>query len=97
MNLDQSQIPDNIDTVEKLAAWCIVLLQRMNPTQKALEAENYSDFVCQVGLVVDPTGVARFIGRLNLELAADYQTSGKKFWENIKEISEIAIPAGYTS
>ena len=97
MQLDFSDIPTSIQTVEQLATWAIMVLQSQNPDAKSLESPSYSDFVAQVGIVSDPNGLPRFIGRLNLELAGDYQTATTKFWMSAKPISNMAIPTTYQS
>lgn len=95
MNFASSDLPANIDTVEKLHAWSGLLLQYGNNSLKSREAENYTDFACQASLFSDADGQPRYVSRVNFFLEPDFATNGKKLYLSVKEFSEQSIPASY--
>lgn len=95
MNLLLSQVPAQINTVEKLHAWTGLLLHRSNSTLKVLEAANYSDYACQNSLFTADDGTERLVIRVNLKLNPEYATGATKIWNSILPFAEIAIPAAY--
>lgn len=97
MNLDKSQIPATITTVEALHAWTGMLLHRYFPTLKSLESPNFSDFVCQISQFQDEDGQIRMVVRINLKLTADYGSNGLKLWQSVEEFGEANIPAAYAA
>lgn len=98
MDLQVASIPATaLTSVEALHAWTGILLHRGNPTLKVLETQNYSDYACQSSVFTAEDKSTRLVIRINLELEADYATSGKKIWASVKEFSEQAIPNDFKS
>ena len=95
MNLVPSQIPANIDTVEKLATWCGLLLHFGFPTQLQKEAENYTDYVAQASAFTSGDGSDRLVLRLNLKLHDNFMTGTQPLWQKVHEFGEMDIPAGF--
>lgn len=93
-----SNIPTNINTVEKLASWVGLLLARLNPTLSVLEQQNaQGERVCQASIFRASDGTIRLVVRLSMPLNDDYDTATTKVWESTQAISNTAIPAAYTS
>ena len=93
-----ANVPTNINTVEKLAAWVGLLLNTMNPTLGVIETDGQTaQKVSQVSFFRAADGSLRLTIRLSLPVREAYATSTTKFWEDVQEISNTAIPSGYTS
>lgn len=93
-----SNIPSNINSVEKLAAWVGLLLNTMNPTLSVLEQEGQSaQRVAQASFFRATDGSLRLSLRLSLPVSSSYATSTAKFWEDIQELSATAIPSAFTT
>lgn len=97
MNLTPAQVPANIDTVEKLAAWVGLLLHRANGTLKVIESPGFSDYACQASIFQADDGTQRLVVRLNLQLTDSYAEADAKLWTQITPFSNVAIPSAYTS
>lgn len=98
MDLQVASIPAAaLTTVEALHAWTGMLLHRGNSSLKVLETQNFSDYACQASIFQAEDKSIRLVVRINLELQADYATSGKKIWESVKEFSEQSIPNDFKS
>lgn len=95
MNLNHSQIPSEIDTVEKLAAWCGLLLHRGNSSLKVMTSPGITDYVTQASIYTADDQTERLVVRLDIELQTAYAASGAKIWTQVKPFSELAIPAAY--
>jgi hypothetical protein len=94
--LAPAQIPASCDTLEKLAVWCAVTLQAINPTLAAIEGVGYTERVAQA----NPFWVAadnrhRMIMRLSIPMDAAYLAGGAKTWTYAQILVNTAIPAGY--
>jgi len=93
-----TDIPSNINTVEKLALWCCLVLQKNNPTKAVVEIANGTPEKCaQVALIRADDDSIRSVLRLSLEIASDYAEVTTKFWESALELSNVDIPAAYKS
>ena len=93
-----SNIPSNINTVEKLQAWCGLLLARINPTLAVLEQPNQQgERVCQSSLFRASDGTLRLVVRVSIPINDDYDTATTKVWESAQAISATSIPAAYTT
>ncbi len=92
-----TDIPTNINTLEKLAAWVGLALERCNPTLKILEApETEPQRVAQAVLIRADDATRRMIIRVALPIADDYgSNSTVKFWQNAQEFSNVALPTAY--
>lgn len=98
MNISSAQIDavqSQFPTVEAMAAWACLLLHRGNPTLKVLEAENYSDFAAQASVFMANDGSERLVVRLSIPLEPGWASSGDPLWQQVQELSETAIPAGF--
>lgn len=94
--LTKTQIPDSINTVERLLLWASFILQKNNPTKAIVEQPN-----------TDPVNVAtltvfraddqsmRILSRIDLEIESNYAESLLPLWLSAKELSNTSIPADY--
>lgn len=93
-----TDIPSNINTLEKLAAWVGLALTRCNPSLKVLESpDQFPQRAAESVLLKADDNTYRQIVRLVLPVSDDYASSNKKFWENIGEFSNVALPAAFKS
>ena len=92
-----TDIPSQINTLERLAMWSIMALRRVNPTLAIIEvADSPSEKVAQTALVQADDGKIRFIGRLSLEVSPDYADDNTtKLWIKALEFSNTQLPAAY--
>lgn len=91
-----TDIPTNINTLEKLAAWVGLALTRCNPGLKYLEnPDQMAQRVAEVALIKADDNTFRQIVRLALPMDDAYATSTKKSWEDIKEISQVQLPSDF--
>jgi len=97
MILTRSEIPASITTIEMLYVWCCIVLQAYNPQLRTKEAENYTDYACQVSTFTDADQLERFVGRVNVKLATGWQSNGLKIWANAQEFSTATLAANYKS
>jgi hypothetical protein len=95
-----ANIPSNVNTVEELFIWCASILAELNP-----------NVIVQTGVgAVEPVVTAqsyrfpnqdtdpeRFVIAAYIPLLPGWRGSGKIWSSGIKEISQSAIPVGYTS
>lgn len=94
-----TDLPSNINTLERLAAWVGLALTRVNPTAQVLEVP-FADpeRVAQAFLIRADDNTARLIVRLSLPISDDYATNtSAKFWQNANEISNTALPTAFKS
>lgn len=93
-----SDIPSQINTVEKLAAWCSQVLATINPSATAIEGVGYTERVAQSGVFyVAADNKYRRLIRLSLEVSPDHEAGGLKPWQYTQEISNTPIPAAFKS
>ena len=92
-----TDIPSDINTLERLAMWTLMALRRVNPTLSVIEIANVpSERVAQTALVQADDNTIRFIGRVSLEIPNDYADDNtKKLWTKAKELSNTALPEAY--
>lgn len=91
-----SDIPSNIDTLEKLAAWVGLSLTAINPTQTAVEAPNYSARVAQAGtFFIEADNKHRLLVRVSLPMSADHLSGANNPWTYAQNLSETDIPDGF--
>ena len=92
-----TDIPSNINTLEKLAVWVGLALERCNPTLKILEApETEPQRVAQAVLIRADDATHRTIIRASIPISSDYASNSTvKFWQNAVEISNVALPTAY--
>lgn len=91
--LNLADIPPQINTVERLAAYSVLLLSRINPTLSILEVLGEPEIrAAFAGIGTDSTGRQRLIARISLELNADYASSPEALWLEALELSNVQIP-----
>lgn len=92
-----TDIPSNINTLERLATWAIISLQQVNPTLKVIEVSQEAPVhVAQAALVQADDGTIRFFGRVSIPMADDYAADNSvKLWMKSEEFGNIALPAAY--
>lgn len=95
--LTKADIPDSINTVEKLALWCETLLQHLNPDVTVIEASGGADraVISQPWFITatnPPTW--RVISRTSLAVSSTWQRGGK-IWNFAQELSSAAIPSEF--
>lgn len=93
-----TDIPTNINTLEKLAAWVGLALTRCNPSLKILESPDQTpQRAAECVLIKADDNTYRQIVRLVLHVSDDYASNAKKSWENIQEFSNVALPVAFKS
>lgn len=97
--LQPSDIPSSATTsLERLIAWAVLALNRVNPDGEAIEEPGVTIRTSQVGVVIDNFGNPRLIGRVSIELESDYASnSATKLWAKAKELSQVTLPVNYTT
>lgn len=89
-----TDIPSQINTLEKLATWCNLALANINPTMQATEGVGYTERVAQAGnFYVAADNKYRFLGRLSIEMSPDHLAGGSKLWNYAQELSNTPLPA----
>jgi hypothetical protein len=93
-----TQIPSNINTLEKLVAWAGLCLANTNPTLEAIEGQGYSERVAQSNIFyIRADNRSRLIIRASLPISNDYLAGGQKTWNYAQDLSNTAIPTIFTS
>ncbi|MEH1995892.1 glucose-6-phosphate dehydrogenase [Nostoc sp.] len=91
-----TDIPSQIDTVEKLAAWCAGILFANNSALTVIEGAGYSERAAQIGDYWVAADIkTRKIIRLSLEVSADHLSSSAKPWTFVQPLSTTAIPTTF--
>lgn len=95
--LDLNQIPQDINTVERLAAWACTLLHVTNPTKAVIEnAGENPEQVAQFFSLRADDGSLRFIYRLSLPVdPAVFADAQNPSWISTQDLSNTDIPAGF--
>lgn len=93
-----TDIPSQINTLEKLAAWCALALSNINPTLEVTEGVGYSERAAQAGIFyVLADNKYRLLGRSSLQMSPDYLAGGAKMWSYTQELSNTPLPATFKS
>jgi len=93
-----TDIPSQINTIEKLAAWCSQILANLNPSATAIEGVGYTERVAQSGIFyVAADNKYRRLIRLSLEVSPDFESGNLKPWQYALEVSNTPIPAAFKS
>jgi hypothetical protein len=91
-----NQIPTQINTVERLAAYSNLLLARLNPTRAVLEILGEPEVrAAFAGIGQDSNGNQRLICRCSLQIDPNYSSSTSPLWLLAQELSNVAIPPQY--
>lgn len=93
-----TQIPSQINTVEKLHLWSGLLLANINPAVTAIEGTGYTERCAQAGVFyVAADTKYRSLIRCSIQMSADYLAGGAKLWTYAQELSNTTIPTIFTS
>lgn len=93
-----SNVPSNVNTVERLHLWSGLILIRNNPTLAILEQADASPQKATQGYFFRAgDNTLRYTLRITLGIDETYSTQTRKFWENALELTNTAIPTGFTS
>jgi hypothetical protein len=94
-----TQIPSQINTLERLAMWACMSLRRVNPTLSIIEVANEAaEKAVQTAIIQADDGSIRFVGRVSIELTPDYaEDNTTKLWTKALELSNVVLPNGFTS
>ncbi len=94
-----TDIPSNINTLERLAAWSIMALRRVNPTLQILEtSQTDPERAAQAAIIQAEDDSIRLIGRMSLEIDGAYtEDNSIKLWMHVQELSNTALPSSFKS
>lgn len=93
-----TQIPSQIDTLEKLHAWSAAALFAINPTITVIEGIGYTERAAQSGRFwVAADAKTRLITRASLEVSPDYLSGSNKPWTYVQPLSNTALPASFSA
>ncbi len=93
-----TDIPSQINTVEKLAAWCALTLANVNSTMEVIEGVGYVERAAQAGIFyVAADNKYRLLARLSLQVSPEHLAGGTKTWTYVQDLSNTAIPATFKS
>lgn len=93
-----TDIPTNIDTVERLVAWGSVLLFDLNRGRfyKELDGDNGAVPLITSGIVEAADGTDRLITRIAIPYDPIFRTDKtQKIWMYAQEFAETEIPAAF--
>lgn len=92
-----TDIPTNINTLEKLAAWVGLALERCNPAAKILESPNGDpQRVAEAVLIKADDASHRMVIRVSIPINSNYaESSAVKFWQHALEIDTATLPTAY--
>lgn len=90
---NKNQLPATVDTLEKLTVWVGAAAYHLNKTVTAVEGAGLAQRVAQFGIFnVETNNTNRVILRQSFELEEDFAINGKPIWEEVKELSQDALP-----
>lgn len=89
-----TDIPSQINTLEKLVAWGGLTLANINPSLTVIEGVGYTERASQAGVFyVAADNKYRLLVRASIQMSADYLAGGSKLWTFANELSNTAVPA----
>jgi hypothetical protein len=94
-----SDIPTDINTIEKLEVWAAHLLAYLNPDLVAVEATGSQSRAANAApfyITASDPAVWRNISRVSVPLDREWQGGGN-IWSYARELSTAAIPATFKS
>lgn len=95
---NKNQLPTTVDTLEKLIVWAGTAAYQLNKTATAVEGAGAAQRVAQFGIFnVESNNTNRVILRQSLELEQDFAINGKPIWEEVKELSQDALPTVFSA
>lgn len=95
----RADLPDSINTVEKLELWAVTLLQHLHPEYLVIEAAGGQDraVVSQPWFINAANPPAwRIISRTSIQINSNWQRGGK-IWNFAQDLSSAAIPTEFKS
>jgi hypothetical protein len=95
-----ANIPSNVNTLEEVFAWAASALAELNPNVLVQTSTGAVEPVCTAQTYRFPnqdTDPERYVIVAYLPLASGWRGAGKVWSTGIKEISQSAIPAGFTA
>jgi hypothetical protein len=94
-----TQIPSNINTLEKLHAWSTLALRAANGPKTIIEAEGFlPERVAQAPLTETPNDGLRLGTRVSIQFdPACFSDKSKKLWEFANELTVGTMPVSFTS
>lgn len=93
-----TDIPSQINTLEKLIMWSGSTLANINPNLVAIEGIGYTERVAQAGIFyIQADNKYRALIRNSIQISPDYLAGGAKLWTFAQELSNTAIPAIFKS
>ena len=92
-----ADIPTNINSVEELVAWSVLLAAYLNGGIQVLEVAGESPQpVAQFSLAKAADDTTRLIARVSVKIDPNYVNDRtKKLWEHAMEWSTAAIPSNF--
>lgn len=96
-SLDLNQIPSQIDTLERLAAYAGIALSTVNPTLAIVEnAGENPEPVSQFFILRADDGTLRLILRQSIKLDPNFATDDENaLWLKALDLSNTELPAGF--
>lgn len=93
-----TQIPTNINTIERLHAWSGYVLATCNPTLGVREAANRTELAAQAYIFQAADDTFRLLTRTCLPVNPIFMNDRTvKIWQHTQELSNVAIAAGFTT
>jgi hypothetical protein len=93
-----TDIPSNINTLEKLCVWAHNCLAELNSADNAVEGDNYSVRSSQAGtFYIASTDTYRHVGRHSISLQVAHLSGAAKEWSFANEISTKTLTAAMKS
>lgn len=91
-----TDIPSQINTLERLTAWCGYNLAFCNPTVAVVEAVNRTEKAAQAIMFQSADDVYRILIRACLPVDPAFMTDRTvKIWQHTQELSNVVIPPGF--
>lgn len=93
-----SQVPTNIDLLERHLAWSALALDFLNPTIAVLETPDRAEKCAQTSIFQAADNTYRLLIRATLPLNNSYVNDrSKKLWMFVEELNNVALPTGFTT
>lgn len=94
-----TDLPANINTLERLHVWSGLALARLNPVLQVLEVPGFSaERVAQSTLIKADDGTNRIVIRTSIAIDGDYATdTTTKFWMKAIDLSNTTLPNSFKS
>lgn len=88
-----TQIPNTINSLEKIHAWSGIGLSLLYPTLEAVEGPGINERVAQAGTFYVPSDNRyRLLIRSSFVLSPDYLAGGDKMWTYVQDFGNSALP-----